>query len=403
MLITTVSPTISPRPNKSRKVRATVIECSLLARRASLLSDGPSGLTPSGRRGQSVCGAIATRQPTGAVERTGRRASPVFAKKTPVIGGVCVRRGARKRQATLSNNDCFGRPAIYGRLRVFACCNRPQYFVLFARSERSPRENRGRCLRRGNALQMLRAAAAVGGRVASHHTPGGVRELCSSLEFTEEARRFWRLFLSCERSSCADSADFGACGKGLQQKQCNTKEIMAENAADPSIEFARHLLTRGRPQIVTVDWESQRNCRCNDIKGSVSRGGPLRFELWSSFFMPESIQSRGTAPWDPNKRWREPASRTVHDRTQRNVKEMRGRSQPIKPLASDGQNGTFTLGFDRNFWCSGNFPSCTTQRFVGPTVVSPMPQKKKQHTWQRLTRPLLDFKFSGGVLVPEIA
>ena len=65
------------------------------------------------------------------------------------------------------------------------------------------------------------------------------------------------------------------------------------------------------------------------------------------------------------------------------------------------------LGFDQNFSdAADDFPSLLRRKgLLGPTVVNPMPQKEtQQHTWQPTdATTILAFKFSGGVLVAEIA
>src|SRR5258708_13665995 len=61
------------------------------------------------------------------------------------------------------------------------------------------------------------------------------------------------------------------------------------------------------------------------------------------------------------------------------------------------------LGFDQTFaGAADDFPSLLRRKgLLGPTVVSPMPQKEtQQHTWQPTdATTILAFKFSGGVLV----
>ena len=61
------------------------------------------------------------------------------------------------------------------------------------------------------------------------------------------------------------------------------------------------------------------------------------------------------------------------------------------------------LGFDQNFsGAADDFPSLLRHKgLLGPTVVSPMPQKEtQQHKWQPTdATTILAFKFSGGVLV----
>src|SRR5512133_1451229 len=61
------------------------------------------------------------------------------------------------------------------------------------------------------------------------------------------------------------------------------------------------------------------------------------------------------------------------------------------------------LGFDQNFsGAADDVPSLLRHKgLLGPTVVSPMPQKEtQQHTWQPTeATTILAFKFTGGVLV----